>query len=106
MRGDHVDVVVDHSPLKRERWVFWLRVDTGSVTLNLDEYWLEHRETTRKRNWTPEKAYLRIGDTRRLPFNAKITSDDVPITPEVEAEAKRQIVDAVNELEIVRWEKR
>ena len=101
MRLDHIEVVVPHSPLERELWEFWLRVD-HSTRLILDGYRRETRENTRKRNWDAHKVYTRIGDKRRLRADVKMEADDVPLPDAVVAAAKSQICDAINAMEVER----
>lgn len=87
--------------LARSRWCFELVADWGRKDLVLEEYHEEHRETRQKRTWAKDKVYLRVGDTR--PYVAKVlTSDEVPIPADVEAELRKHLVDFVSTVPITR----
>jgi len=100
MRGDRIEVVINHSKLERERWVFWFRPD-HSVNLILDEYHKESRETSRKRNWTKEKVYLRVGDMRCFSRQG-LDAEEVPVPEGIVAEVKRQLHEMIDGLEVSR----
>ena len=79
--------------LSRVVWEFYFNCDVCSHTkFVLDEYRVQSRETIRKRTWESHKVYLRIGDTRWCPSGVKVEAKDVPLTAEIVAEAKAQLI--------------
>lgn len=96
-------VRTDTGDLKRTRWVFEFFTESWrEPVIRLDEYFVEHRETKKHRNWEKDKVYLRIGDNRPWRDTAKeVLGKDVPIWPDVELEVKGRIVKAVYALPLV-----
>ena len=97
---------MDEDGLARVRWCFELVSDWGRKDLFIEEFHKEHRETTRKKLWTKDLVYLRVGDMRPYRDEQKVASVDVPVPSDVEAEVRRQLVDFVMSVPITRKERR
>lgn len=69
MPNDRVEIIVEISPLERERWEFWFYETTFEFYVDL--YVRETRSSKRHRKWSPisvdgcEQIYHRLGTAMR-----------------------------------------
>lgn len=85
------------SDLSIQHWVFWY-YDTYH-TLFLDQYCTMERATKRHKFQVGEDYYTRGGDTR----NNTMGVGDVPLPPDVIAEAKERFMQHMESVKVERW---
>ena len=94
---------ISEDKLSRTIWQFCLNSDVCNHTkFTLDEYREQSRETIRKRTWRSNVSYNRIGDMRWCPSGVRIEAKDVPLTPEIVAEAKAQLIEQIQAMPVAR----
>ena len=89
-----VDFVVDISPLRRERWVFWF--NERDHALVLDGYLVDERASLRHKFRTVA-SYERLRGQRHSGMESDIREVDVPLTSTI---AQRALDDFTRDLRV------
>ena len=89
---DKVEIIIPNGDLKREVWSFYLRVDFARISLWLDEYYLETKETKRHK-WKWQSRWIRT--------MSRDSNIEQPVAPEyVITEAKDKYKTMIDNLQI------
>jgi len=72
-----IEIINNLEELKRERFIFWI----NDFYIILNDYFLEGKESKRKRKWENIKRYSRIGDLRMESYKTEILKE-IPIISE------------------------
>lgn len=91
-----IQVIKEYSKIKRERYEFEVRDSYGRITIVLCDYFLEEKETTRKRKYESKKWYSRNGDQRMISIYCdRLRIEDVPFPEEVRKEVMARLISEI-----------
>ena len=94
MNSNSIEIIINHSPLKREIYTFWLQ-DCHHIWL--DSYRLELRKTVRHK-FKLEEYYDRL-DNR----NSNLTENQVILFDEIKEQAKFRLI---SQIKVQKWSER
>jgi hypothetical protein len=93
---------ISEDKLSRIVWGFYFSCDVGNMKFILDEFRSQCRETIRKRTWQDKMVYSRVNYTRSFSLGVKMEAGEVPLTDEIIAEVKAQLIGKIQALSVER----
>jgi len=85
------------NPLRRQVWLFVFIDNSGIV---LDNYFMQSKDSTRRRKWTDEEGYVRLSGGHNYAAHKRLKESEVPWPADVREEALQSYV---SQIKVGRW---